>query len=205
MLIIGSGGFAKDIYCSIDFTSQSDLTFFDNINLEKHIFLNKFPIIHTFKDAEEYFSTNGADYLLGIGVPLLRKKMFDLFNSIGGEVKSCVSIDAKIASEDVKIGIGTNILTNAIISSSVRIGICSIIYHNVVISHDVQVGDFVEISPCAVLLGKVKVGDFSHIGSNATILPGIVIGKNVVVGAGAVVTKNVPDNCTVIGIPARVR
>lgn len=36
-----------------------------------------------------------------------------------------------------------------------------------------------------------------------TILPGVTIGNNVVVAAGAVVTKNVPDNCLVGGVPAR--
>jgi maltose O-acetyltransferase len=40
------------------------------------------------------------------------------------------------------------------------------------------------------------------IGGNCTILPGITIGNNVVVAAGAVVTKDVPDNCVVGGVPA---
>ncbi len=47
----------------------------------------------------------------------------------------------------------------------------------------------------------VKKG--ATIGSNATIVPGITIGENAVVGAGAVVTKDVPDNTTVVGNPAR--
>ena len=41
------------------------------------------------------------------------------------------------------------------------------------------------------------------IGGNVTILPGVNIGNNVVVAAGAVVTKDVPDNCVVGGIPAK--
>lgn len=36
------------------------------------------------------------------------------------------------------------------------------------------------------------------------IIPGVKIGNNVVVGAGAVVTKDVPDNCVVVGNPARI-
>lgn len=42
------------------------------------------------------------------------------------------------------------------------------------------------------------------IGGNCTILGGVVIGDNVVVAAGAVVTKDVPSNCVVAGIPAKV-
>ena len=37
-----------------------------------------------------------------------------------------------------------------------------------------------------------------------TILPGITIGNNVVIAAGAVVSKDVPDNCMVGGVPARL-
>src|SRR5690625_6212434 len=43
------------------------------------------------------------------------------------------------------------------------------------------------------------------IGSNATILPGVTIGDNAVVAAGAVVTKDVPENTVVAGVPAEFR
>jgi len=49
----------------------------------------------------------------------------------------------------------------------------------------------------------VTIGNDVWIGGNVTILPGVTIGNNVVVAAGAVVTKDVPDNCVVAGIPAR--
>lgn len=41
-------------------------------------------------------------------------------------------------------------------------------------------------------------------GAGAIVLPGVTIGNNVVVAAGAVVTKDVPDNCVVAGVPAKV-
>jgi acetyltransferase-like isoleucine patch superfamily enzyme len=42
------------------------------------------------------------------------------------------------------------------------------------------------------------------IGTAATILAGVTVGENSVVAAGAVVTKDVPPNCLVAGVPARV-
>jgi acetyltransferase-like isoleucine patch superfamily enzyme len=50
---------------------------------------------------------------------------------------------------------------------------------------------------------RVKKG--ASIGSGAVILCGVTIGENALIGAGAVVTKDVPDNAVVAGVPARVR
>ena len=50
----------------------------------------------------------------------------------------------------------------------------------------------------------VRIGNDVWIGGNVTILPGVTIGNNVVVAAGAVVTKDVPDNSLIGGVPARL-
>ena len=50
----------------------------------------------------------------------------------------------------------------------------------------------------------VRLGDDVWIGGNVTIVPGVTIGRNVIVAAGAVVTKDVPDNVLVGGVPARI-
>ena len=49
----------------------------------------------------------------------------------------------------------------------------------------------------------VTIGDDVWIGANAVILPGVNIGNHCVVAAGAVVTKDVPDNTLVAGVPAK--
>lgn len=49
----------------------------------------------------------------------------------------------------------------------------------------------------------VRIKRGAYIGTGAIILPGIVIGRSSVVGAGAVVTRNVPDNTVVAGVPAK--
>lgn len=52
-------------------------------------------------------------------------------------------------------------------------------------------------------LAPTRIKRRASIGSNATILCGITIGEGALIAAGAVVTKNVPDNTIVAGVPAR--
>jgi len=63
------------------------------------------------------------------------------------------------------------------------------------------------ISPNKRLLrskGEIVIGNNVWIGDKATILAGVYIGDNVIVAANAVVTKNVPSNCLVAGVPAKI-
>nr|WP_303234909.1 DapH/DapD/GlmU-related protein [Methanosphaera cuniculi] len=48
------------------------------------------------------------------------------------------------------------------------------------------------------------MGKRCWIGTNAIILPGVTIGDNVIVAAGSVVTKDIPDNMIVGGVPAHI-
>ncbi|MFC4218787.1 sugar O-acetyltransferase [Flagellimonas marina] len=53
-------------------------------------------------------------------------------------------------------------------------------------------------------LSSILIKKNAWLGAACTILPGVTIGENSVVAAGAVVTKNVPDNTVVAGVPAKV-
>lgn len=50
----------------------------------------------------------------------------------------------------------------------------------------------------------VIIGNGSWIGACSIILPGVVIGSGCIIGAGALVTRDVPDNCKAIGVPAKI-
>jgi UDP-perosamine 4-acetyltransferase len=51
--------------------------------------------------------------------------------------------------------------------------------------------------------GGVTVGDGSFIGVGAVVIQGVKIGSGCMVAAGAVAVKDIPDNCSVKGVPAK--
>ncbi len=206
MLIIGAKGFAKEVlqvFHDRGFTEK--IAFYDDVNNDISGFLfNQFPILKNEEQVVEFFKTNGTNFTIGIGSPVLRYQLYKKFLNLGGNFVSSLSPLAQIGSYDVIIGDGTNVLSQAIFSNSIRIGMGCIIYYNVIITHDCMVGDFVELAPNVTLLGRCKIGFLSQIGANVTILPDVKIGKNVIIGAGSVVTRDIPDNSVAVGIPAKV-
>ena len=72
------------------------------------------------------------------------------------------------------------------------------------VTHDGGVWVFREEAPDFDVFGAITVGNNVFIGYSAIIMPSVKIGHNVVIGAGAVVTKDVPDNVVVAGVPAKI-
>lgn len=207
MLIVGAKGFAKEVLEVLYQLNQLEsLVFYDDVNSDApDILYEHFPVLKTNAAAADYFRTIDNSFTIGIGNPFLRKKLAYQFEQLGGVFTSTISPNAHIGHFGNCIDDGCNIMTNALISNNVKIGKGALIYFNTIITHDTIIKDFVEISPGATLLGNCNIGNYSQIGSNATILPKVSIGENVIVGAGSVVTKDVPDNCLVVGVPAIIK
>ncbi|MBE6701172.1 MAG: acyltransferase [Ruminococcaceae bacterium] len=73
------------------------------------------------------------------------------------------------------------------------------------VTHDGGTWAFRDMSEYADVIkyGKIHVGERTFIGCNVTVMPGVKIGKRCVIGAGSVVTKDIPDETVVAGVPAR--
>ncbi|WP_031528393.1 acetyltransferase [Dyadobacter crusticola] len=104
---------------------------------------------------------------------------------------------------DTIIGIGSMVFHQAIIQSEAQVGEHVIVNTGAIIEHECHLGNFVHVALRATLCGNVRVGENTLLGAGCIILPNITIGANCIVGAGSVVTKDIPDNSTVVGIPAR--
>jgi sugar O-acyltransferase (sialic acid O-acetyltransferase NeuD family) len=101
------------------------------------------------------------------------------------------------------VGLGTGIMANAVVNPDARVGAGCIINTGVVVEHDCTLGDYVHLSPNVALGGAVTEGTRTHVGLGALVLPSVKIGSNAQIGAGAAVIRDVADNSTAVGVPAR--
>jgi sugar O-acyltransferase (sialic acid O-acetyltransferase NeuD family) len=106
--------------------------------------------------------------------------------------------------EGAILGEGIQAMPGSIVNDYATVGDFCIINSNCSVGHECVLGVGVHVMGGATLAGLARVGDCSSIGSGATVLPRVTIGNNCVIGAGAVVTKDVPDNAVVVGVPGKV-
>ena len=111
-----------------------------------------------------------------------------------------------------------NAVGDVIIGDYTRIGLHNTIIGPVIIGNHVNLAQgiivtalnhnydktFKRIDEQGISTAPIVISDDVWIGANAVILPGVTIGRHSVIAAGAVVTKDVPDNCIVAGVPAKM-
>lgn len=204
MLIIGAGGFSLEsleVYLANN-NSKEDVAFFDNVSTILNPFISEnFKIIRSFEEVKSSFDS--FEFILGIGSPSAREKMFSYFHSeLGGTPFNLISDNAHIGVLNNSIKSGVNIMTGTVITSNCRIGNGVLINLNVTIGHDTLIHDFVEICPGVNISGNCEIGKKAFIGTGAILLPSIKIGEGAVVAAGSIITKDVAPYTMVAGNPA---
>ena len=207
MIILGAKGFAKEILEVFNqLNDLGSIVFFDDVSQDVGDSLyDTFKVVKTLDEAKDYLKNVDSRFALGVGGPKLRKQLSDRFLKAGGELVSVISPKCNIGGFGNTIGIGSSIMTGTVITNDVTLGKGCLINLNCTIGHDSILEDFVELSPNVNISGRCRIGAYTTIGTNAVVIPDVVIGENCLVAAGAVVTRDVPDNCLVAGVPAIVK
>ncbi len=137
-------------------------------------------------------------------------KIYGYVNLYGCRIDDNTKIGAFVEiQKNVRIGKNCKISTHTFICEGVTIEDNVFIGHNVTFINDKYPsavnpkGELQTDEDWEVISTLVKRG--ASIGSSSTILCGVTIGENAMIGAGSVVTKDVPDNALVVGVPARIK
>jgi sugar O-acyltransferase (sialic acid O-acetyltransferase NeuD family) len=146
---------------------------------------------------------NEIAIVCAVGSPQLRARIVARAVTSGLSFFNAISPHAYV-SPSARIGKGVMILPRSVINTDTIVGDHAIINVGVTISHDTQIGQYCTINPGAHLAGNVSVGEGCCLGIGSSVIQGVNIGQWTTIGAGAVVNRDLPENVTAVGVPARV-
>lgn len=141
--------------------------------------------------------------VISIGDNRTRRVLTDRLIAAGERLARAIHPSASIA-RSATIGEGSMISAGAIILPRAVIGRGVIVNTKGSVDHDSVVGDFGHVSPGATVGANVRIGEESLVAIGASVVSGRSVGARSIVGAGAVVVRDVPDDVTVLGVPARI-
>ena len=194
-----AGSLGKEISGMIEFETNSDIVFIDDVATENIILGH--PRVSYEKYKEKYCPEDG-NIIIATGEPIFRESIRKKLENDGYALESFISKMAYV-NKDVRIGAGVVIFPNTYISYGVEIKDNTIIHANCQIEADLigsncfcSVGVFVGANAC--------VGDTNFIGPHAVIRDNLMIGDNNIIGMNSVVLKDVLSKQVLVGNPARI-
>jgi len=140
--------------------------------------------------------------VIAIGDNRTRKAVYEACEE-RGEIMATAIHPSAIIGRDVTIEPGCMICAGVVINSGAVIKADTILNTGCTVDHDCIVGPHVHIAPGVNLAGDVTVGVGAFLGIGSSVVQGLSIGQWSTVGAGGAVIRNVRDNDTVVGVPAR--
>lgn len=204
VLILGAGGHAKVAIDILNYTGYKVVGVIDdNATLHGEQILGV-PIVGGVDKLKEQLEQGISSVFVAIGNNKVRMELGEKLHGQGFKLISAIH-HSSIISDNVRIGGGSMVAAGAIINADSKIGKYTIINTGATVDHDCIISDGVHISPGANLAGNVSIGENAHIGIGSSVIQGITIANDSIIGAGSVVVRNIEDNVTVYGNPARVK
>ncbi len=206
LIIVGAGGFGREVYGWVKQTPA----FLQEHHIESIAFvdddpsaLEGWPHYPAVLGGLEQYQPLAEDVVLcSIGSPSKRREIVKQLEATGAQFVSFLHHTA-LVNEGASLARGAILCPFSVVSCDAQIGEFFILNVASSVGHDVKIGNFVTFSAHCDATGGVVIGDDCMLGSGSRIIPSVVLGANVKVGAGSVVMRNVKDNTSVFGIPAK--
>lgn len=206
LVIVGAGGLGRETLLMVRQFSPNEwrpIGFYDDA-VPQGSLIDGLPVKGRVRDLQRVESP--LSVVISIADGKIRSNVVSILTNKNLNFPTLAHPEAHLGSEQFnKIGKGCIITRGVVLTTGIQIHDFVIINLMSSIGHDVEIESFVSIMPLSSISGNVKIGARCFVGTHATILQGLNIGGDAVIGAGAVITKNVPPDSVMIGIPGRAQ
>ena len=200
ILIVGAGGFGREVRCWGQDAWPSAWGRFAG-------FLDADPSRggaagSVVGDPDTYRPLPGDGLLLGIGIPGVRRRLAEALAARGGRFLTLVHPTAVVVPSAV-VGEGAIVCPHGVVSDAATLGRGVLVNYHASVAHDASVGDYGVLAPYATLGGFARVGADVFLGLHASVGPGRSVGDRSKLSANSCALADVPPDTLVYGVPGR--
>ncbi len=195
LLIVGAGGHAK-VVCDLAKNYYKTIVIADDNAKGELLGCSIIGNLEQVKKGEK------CDFIVAVGSNEVRERIFTELLEYGFTPISLIHPTAVIG-EGVEIGVGSVVFAGAVINACAKIGVGCIVNTMASVDHDCEVGQFSHLAVASHFAGTVKCGKNCFFGTNSAVINNINICDSVIVGASATVVKDIVEQGTFVGTPAK--
>lgn len=210
LILVGAGGAGRDTLWVLsrnkalhDVQRFAPIGFVDDaVELQGKI-IDGLPVIGTVRELLENYQDQGIYFHCSLGSNLERERLTAALENVG-LVPATVIDPSAIVAESAAVGEGAFIGAGVVVTPHAKVGRHTLINVGAMVGHDSAVGDFAQLCPGVRLTGSCRIGVGAFIGANAVVAPSVTIGAYSVLGAASLAARDVPENVSAIGVPAKI-
>lgn len=205
ILIVGAGGFGREVQWLIERINQKnpiwEIEGYLDDSVEVGTEVNGYKVLGGIDELGKYDTS--VSVVCAVGSAKVREKIITKIRQIGQyQFPNLVDPDVR-NSQFLSMGEGNIVCAGNILTVNISMKDFVILNLSCTVGHDVVIESFVTVYPGVNISGCTLLKKGVELGTGSKIIQGKMIGENTIVGAGAVVVRDLPSDCTAMGIPAK--
>ena len=206
LVIFGAGGLGREVLVLVHQINEQRPTwdlrgFYDDLCPATDT-VNGLPYLGTAADLNA--TSTPLHVVVAVGSSRGRAAVVARLNSDHLSFPSLIHPDVACASyQQIQVGPGCIISQGCILTTDISLGRHVLLNLGCTVGHDAVLEDFCSLMPHANVGGEARLETGVYLGTNATVINQVRVGARTIIGAGAVAVRDLPADCTAVGVPAQ--